>query len=1438
MRQKAISLVLVAFVVIGFAGAFWYNKSQTALSGMQGRLTEELTKALGSEVVVGNLELASVNKIVLYHVAVRDSHGDLLAASSKITAVFDPLALLSGTVSSAAVKELTLEAPEIYLTRQSDGRWNIDDLLDHTRSGESTFNGKIAVRDGAVTVKTPEGQWVLTAINGGFDFAAKPDILIKMTAAYNGAPGELSGRFSQEGSSGFDLKMAGFALADLKPLIPVQSGIQLAEGKISNLELTLRRDHGNVTYAGEARFDDVAMDVAAVPVREGRGLVTFTDKGVYFFGSAAKVYNQPVQLRGQIRTDTLEPVLSLTVSGSQVDVSAAVPAAPVAGPVSFTATVTGTFSKPAVYGEVRLEQGEIAGYAAHGAVARFDYSDSVLNISRFDADMFGGRVALAGTVDTRTQHFHLDGRGRGVDVDQVPQLAGQISGRGDVDVVFDGTGALAGADASVNAKMGSGTLAGISFTSLTAGISKTGGHIDVNYLTLGFGSGVLTGRGTIDNDQVNLTVFGQGVPLANLAAAAPGLILEGTADFEGTVSGPAADPRLTAKVTAYNGQAFYQPFTLAQGRILASKERLELAEMNVTNGVSRHQVRGSIGLTGEHLTDVTIVSSRARAEDIVKLILPGERLTGNVDNEVRISGPAARLTAEGRVKLTEGSFRGQLIARAEGSYRRHDGVTELKDFTVNSLNTQIKLAGTIAADGGLDFDVTAKDIDIAALSFSYPYPVAGKVNFSGQLKGTTVNPVFNGEVSAGSLRLNNQELQAVTGKIAIDGQQIDVPVFAFSQRGGQFSFAGGINTGSQEIYGSLNAENGSVAAVLDMLNIPAQDVDGRLDGQVVVRGTLAKPSIGLTGTLTKGKIKNYPLDHIDVDIALENDVLTINRFYAKQGSGVLAVQGSAALHGPLNLEIGGRGIDAGLLTTWFDSSIDTKGKLNFAAQVTGSAASPHAAVSLEISGGGVGNATFDSLYGLFVLDNDSIAVNQLMFIKGPYRASVYGTVPLAALTKTGRAAATTADQMDLKVKLDQANLSILPLLTKEVSWAAGETTGEITISGTLAQPLLRGGFAVKNGTVKLASLADPIQNVGVDIQFEGDKITVKTFDGQLGAGNYRLTGGATLHGLTLEDYNLLLVLDKLAINHKYFKGPLNGTLVLSTNAGKPTLSGKMIVENTTANIPFIPEFKATGLDVGLDFELLLRNKVRLFNPYMYDLMVEGRVKFAGSTQAPAVSGRISAIRGTVSYLRTQFKVDSGSAEFIQFGSLVPVIRLNAETTLENTKITLNVDGPANAMDFRLSSEPAMSKQEILTLLTLRSRYFEKTSASVNPRDSGLGRDQLVGLLDAGMQMRFLTEAESVFRNAFGLDDFRLVRGTTPADILVPMQDLSITDQQAYSLSFSKYINERLMLTYTTGVDHQGHTVSFRYDLSRRVSFTGLQDEQNRIRLGVETRFHF
>lgn len=1451
MRQKAIVLAVVALVFVSVAGAFIINKSQTVMAGMSDRLETELTKALGGPVSVKSLEISWLNKVLLNDVAVRDDRGQLIAAAEKVTVVYDPLALLRGVAAVEAVSELFLDEPQIYLDRRADGRWNIDDLLDKTRSGDSPFSGKIAISKGTVSVTMPEGNWRLNDIEAYFDFAGKPDVALRLTATYNGAPLEMAGRVSRDGASMLAAGVSNLDLNGLEALVPAGLAVKPAGGRLAQAQIILRRDKGEITYAGEAKLDGVNVGVAGLTVSGARGSVAFNDKQVFLFPIAAKVYGQDIELRGKIATDTAEPVLGLTVSARSFDPVALGRDIPLKGPLSFTAVIGGTPTRPVISGEVRVDKGEASGWAVSGAVAKFALVESVLTINKLDADMFGGRISGAGAILLDKQYYNLAVSGRGLALAALPSLGVSMSGRGDIDLRLEGTGNLASAKVAGSAQATGGSLDGIPFASLSAGFFKAGDSLTVDYITMGFpGTGVLTAKGTVDNGRLALTFFGQGVPLSLFADQAGGIDLAGTADAEGRVEGTTEAPRAAARFTAYNGRALYQPFALAKGGLTVTRSALTLEEVEAQSGVTRHVVNGSVGLTGAREMNITVATRQARAENLVKLIMPGERLTGNVDNELTITGPLASLSAAGHIKLTEGSFRDHLIARAEGHYRRQGGVIELRDFVVNSLGAEVRFAGTIAADNSLSLDVAAKDIDLAAVHVNFPYPVAGQAHFAGRLTGTPAAPVFSGGITASNLKLNGQELTDIAGEISVDSEQLAVPSFGFSQGEGKFTFSGGIGFAAGNIYGDLSARNGGVAGLLTIFNIPAKDIDGRLDGHVSLGGTVAKPDMWLTGTLTKGKIKNYPLDNIEADIALRNNVVTINHFFAKQGDGVLAARGTAALGGPLDLEIDGRSLDAGLLTAWLDSTVDTRGKLTFTAQVTGTSYSPHAAVSLEINGGGVANATFDALYGLFVLDKGSIQVNQLMFTKGPYRASAYGTIPLAALNPQGRARATVADQMDLKVRLEQANLSILPLLSNEVAWATGETKGEVTIGGTLAQPLLTGSIVVRDGAVKLKSLADPIQKVGVDIQFEGDKINIITFDGSMGTGAYRLTGSAAIRGLALADYRVLLVLDKLGVNHKYFKGPLEGTLTLNSSGGKPVLGGQLIFENTTINVPIVPEFSKAGLDIGLDLDIVAAKKVRLYNPYFYDLLVEGKAKFTGSTTEPAASGHFETVRGTVNYLRTQFRVDNGRADFIQFGSLLPVIKLTAETKLEYTRVKLAVSGPLDTMEFRLSSEPAMSQQQILSLLTLRNRYSDRQNTVGGSRDSGLGREELMGLLDAGLHVAFVAEAETAFRNSFGLDDFRLVRGTLPSETTTNGKTsgttsgttngtaASVTDREVYNIELGKYVTDRLYISYTLGVDHKETSAFIRYDLSRRFSVTGAVDEYHRRRVGVEARFTF
>ncbi|NLP41744.1 MAG: translocation/assembly module TamB [Veillonellaceae bacterium] len=1438
MKTKAIVIVTLIIIALTVVSA-WQNRSQDVLAGVRDIAAAEIAAATGAAVQFGDIEVVSLTRLLIHNVYVYDKEAKLVGSSPKITVSYSPLSLFLGNKADM-IRSLEVDKPQLKLTQKVSGRWNFEDLISESQTTPAEFSGKVILKDGQAEIVSTAGQWTLTSVNGSLDFSNQLSTGINISAQYNDTPLAVLGSLNTDGDGVFSVKARQLALADLKPLLPSQSSIQLLDGLATTVDATIKKKSGEITVAGQTEFSNVAAEIDSVPVHEASGHVSFTNEKLYIFAKA-KVWEQPVAVRGKIALNTVQPVLDLDVSSEGFDPSVVKADLPVSGLVKFDAAVTGTADEIEVSGDVRLPEGQISGVALKNIAAQVHLAQNNFTISQLNGGLAGGRVSGSGVLNLNDNRYNVKINAQNVDSATLGQYLPGLRGLVAFDVAASGAGSnIEGALVSGTASITSGSYRGIAFDNAAGSFYLANNVLTVDYANLGVKDGMASASGTVSKDKIQLNVRGYRIPLELLGANNSNLKIAGMADFSGTINGTIAQPAAIINFTAVNGQALYQPFAHAQGQAIITPSFVTLTEIVLTDGPTTHRASGTIGLDRAQQLNLKISSRQARAENIVKLIAPGEKLTGNVDNDIIITGPLSNFNAEGKLKLTEGSFRGQLIASAQGSYRRENGLTSISDLLIKSLNTEVIIAGVVKQDQELDLAITARNLDISRFQSNLPHPVTGMASFGGHLTGTPQQPRFSGQLTAASLTYKNLAITNVNGDIRVIDNDIEIPCFKFEQGGGIYNFTGGLDLASGIVYGGLDVEKGDLAALFSLLGLPAKEVSGQMNGHIQLSGTMDRPNLWLTGGVTNGKIKNYQLDTIDIDAALDNEVVTVNKFFAKQGNGVLAVRGSADLNGPLNFEAGGRDIDAGLLTALFAVDVNVKGMLNFAAQVTGTALNPRADISLEISGGGVGSSTFDSLYGLLILQDNSININQLFVTKGPNRASAYGVIPVAALSSEGRRQATTADQMDVRMRLDQADLSILPLLTKEVDWAVGKTQGELTIAGTITQPYLTGSINVMNGTVKLHELKDPIQKVDLDIQFKGDKIILKTFSGRMGSGSYQMTGSTALLGLDFTDYNFQLNLDKIGVDSKYFKGPLSGNLELTSKRGRPLLAGTLLFEHDTIDIPFVTDFTESDLNVGLDIELIAGDKVRLYNPYMYDIWAEGRVKFAGSTKRPDPSGKFTAIRGTVSYLRTQFKVKEGSADFNQFGTFEPVLRLSASTKLHNTTVDLDIFGPVSAMDLRLTSEPAMNQQEIMSLLTLRSRYFERQNSGSGASGSGFGRDELVGLLDAGLQMRFVSEVEAAFRDAFGLDDFRVVRDTLWNDRHNTAEDEKESEigREVYNLEMGKYVTDRLMLNYTQGLDNEHHSFGFRYDLDRRISLTGSVNDEDDRRIGIETRFRF
>ncbi len=1437
MKERVIAVLLVGMILMAGSG-YWFSKNQEVMTGAQNALSAELANAVGSLVTVGEVEVTSYNKVTIHNVAVYDKQLKMLASSEKIIVSYSPWSILTGWNVVKSISELTVEKPTLWLTQRNNGQWNIQDIVIQDNSSKSDLSSKVKLVDGRAIISAHNSQWTLEELNGSLDLANSPSMNLELQGIHQGSPLKGKGTINSKGRSTLSLRADQLILGDYQMLMPDEGPIKLVGGSAEQIEVTMAYEKGSIEWAGEAHLAKIDVDIDEMPIRQVDGGVAFTNKNLYVFASG-KVYEQPIDVRGSIAIDASEPILNLTVASSAFDPKATGYNIPVNGKVAFKAGITGITSNPTIIGDIEMVAGELAGYPVANAQVKLDMIDKNITIHQFKADILGGNVIASGQFQQDTGSYQLALAAHHIDIQNFPDIIPDMSGYVDTTVNVKGIGGLAGAEIQGNVAVGEGEFAGVPFTSVTSGFYYDKGNTTLDYLNIGLGQGMVTARGVIGAQETALQVYAQNVPLQLLSKAA-GTKVEGVGQFNAEVRGTLSAPEIIANFSAVNGEILYQPFTQITGNIHGNPLQVTLQDIEMVNGVTKHRVQGSIALSGGHQVNMAISSRQARAETLVPLLVPGEKLTGSVDNEMVVTGTLANPNVIGEITLTDGSFRGQLIAKAAGSYKREQGVTSITNFVIQSLNTQIQLSGVISPDNDLNFDVAAQNIDLEKLNMNTSNFVAtGKAKFNGKLTGTPTVPVFKGELSADKLSFNQQEITGIMGTIAVAGEEIEIPALSFAQGKGTFTFYGGVNRGTSEIYGVLDVKDGDLQPILAASKVGNKDIVGTLNGQAKISGIIDKPTVRLMANLKAGSIKNYPVESIVVDAALENNIVTIYDVSVKQGTGVVLARGRADLNanGPLNLEIGGRGIDAGLVSAFFNTSINPTGKLDFAAQVSGVSNNPHTALSLELANGGIGETTFDSLYGLIILDNDVINVNQILLKKGPYQASAYGMIPVAALSSEGRQQANSAEQMNLNVKLDKANLSILPLLTKQVAWAEGATQGEIMITGTLKQPVFKGNITINNGTLKLAALKDPIQKVGVDIAFEGDTINVKQFEGHMSTGLYRATGTAKLQGLNLVDYNVSLILDKPMIRSKYFTGAVDGNLTITQGTVRPKLAGKLIFQNDIIDIPVIPDIQPSNMNMDLDVDIQIGKKVKFYNPYLYDILAIGRVKVGGSIMEPDVSGRIIALRGTVSYLRTQFKVEEGSVEFRQFSSFEPIIKLRAQTKLQQTVVNLNVNGPMGSMEFKLTSEPAMNQQEILSLLTLRSRYFDKQ----NNGDSSLGRDELMSALDAGLQMRFISEIEGNIRNVLGLDEFHFVRDTTSNIVKKSYNnkdESSTINREVYNLEMSKYLTDKLLVSYIMGVDHNKSEVSFRYSLRRNISLTGSIDDENRTWLGAEARYRF
>ena len=1316
-------------------------------------------------------------------------------------------------------------------------------------------------------------------------------------------------------------------IAKVLPFIPndiLPAGVELLGGVVNDAKVNLLKRYDNLSFSGSASLQDGSVLLEQTQIDDINGSATFTDAEV-FVNASAQSNGQHANINGSIKLNTDEPYLDLKATSDSFDPSA-VMYLPAEGVAAFTAHLTGTPSNPIVEADIQSPYVAYENITATDVATHLKYQDNAVYLSNIRANTFGGTVTGSAELMAMdlsfNAHLTVDNAEVSQFSDYVPVLA-EVDGRLFGDVGISGIGG----DLDKLKVYGSATASNVNYegaelTRADSSFSFENNNVKIDYLSASLPSGGSLGaEGTVtDGNKLDLNFYGEHVDLsiaepfidqaglANVLSGEEVVVVSGLADFKGSVHGDVSNPNINLKFSAVDaekkGAKFLdQPYDSIVLSASGSLDGVEIDEFIMTkDGKDVWQVidKGTIGFTGDKNINVRLDTVGARAETIIQLVAPDQPLTGNVDNTIQITGTLDNPNVVGYIHFWRGSYRGMLVNSMDGDYTVDGDIINVNDFHITSPTVDMVLNGTIdRTTTDMDFTVNVDTIDIARFKGKLPqnYSAQGQGTFVGKIGGNLDIPTFDGHLKADNLNLNGVDITYLDGHVALNGSDINLDHLSLKIGSGTCIVSGVCNYVTKAMHGKGDFKDIELSDLAVIANHKTDLVTGTLNSNVTFGGTLQNPTCHLVGTIPTGTVVGSDIHDVTLDLNLINRTVYINDLIAYQGEkGSVSADGSAQIDGTLDMNLTLQDIDNNIFGKIAGLNTNLFGTTTVQADITGTGSDPIAHVDVLAYGGIEGGSAIDRIHGLVTFQGGVFDIQELVIQKNVteekkkkstdeqkqvtkdqkqttedkvYQISAKGQLPLAALTKDKSLVTTDSAQFNIDVSLDNADLSLIPLLNKKiVPWASGEMEGKLAVTGTADQPLVNGNILVNDGTVKIKGMKNLIEHMNMNLAFTGDKMTVEDFSGNIGKGKYNLTGGLQIAGLKLIDYNFDLVADNLEIISDAFTGPVNGRVNVSRHEVKnpsgevmwiePKITTEIDLDKCTIAIPTIPESEGELMPIRLDVTLRLGDKVHFYSPMFFDLYLTGEARFEGSTitrkQAKEMrgvaakegdesvmdmlhpSGIITAKRGgTVSYLKTVFNVRDGELHFQQ-GSLFPSINFFAETKITKTKVFLTIDNKGkdrvlssngfNEQTIKLSSSPEMSQTEIIQLLTLRDAYQKGGDNEIETGD----------LLMLGLQMSFLGEIESAVRKTIGFDQFSINRGSGSAfDNKTEVRD---RHEEEYNVTVGKYVTDKTMLRYTRGIGGDNiNRYGIQYDFNDHISGT-VEREGHASIVGIEARWKF
>jgi translocation and assembly module TamB len=709
----------------------------------------------------------------------------------------------------------------------------------------------------------------------------------------------------------------------------------------------------------------------------------------------------------------------------------------------------------------------------------------------------------------------------------------------------------------------------------------------------------------------------------------------------------------------------------------------------------------------------------------------------------------------------------------------------------------------------------------------------GKVNARLNLNGTVSRPEAQGSVAWANGAIHEYEFDRLTASFSLADNRAALQNFEIQRRRLEVSGKGWYDLSAKTFDGDITGKNFDLSELAPLARTRVK-VAGVMDFSAKASGSLDRPQVNAQLRLRNVTFNNELAGGYVINAVTHGPDLQITG-HSESGQSELAIGGNVKLRElwPAHIAFHFTHLDIdSLLASYLHGHVTGHSAVAGDVVLEGPLRDPQ---RLTLTG------TLTDVYAevekikirnngplSFALDQRTLHVNSLHLTGDDTDLAVTGSMELGG-----------EQQLNLRGQ-GQVGMRLVQTYDPDLT-GSGVVSGQVSMTGTLNSPIVRGSLQVENGAIADINLPSALSELNGTLTFSQNQVTIEKLTGRTGGGTVSFTGNAQLNG---RQVNFDLKANADSVRLRYPPGvssTATASLRWTGSTSGSLLSGDITVNKLSVTPGFdfggyltrsiqassLPQTDPVLNNIRLDLHVVTAPDLQMQTSVLR-LRGDADLRVRGNAAKPVLLGRADVFEGEAYFNGTKYRLERGGITFgtpsaSNAASTVPVVDFEATTRVRDYDITLSITGPADHPKLNYRSEPPLPTNDIIGLLAF-GQTTEESAAMQQSNQSAFSQQASSAMLSAALNATLSNRAQRLFGNSrIKIDPQGLATETS-------------TTQVGPAVTIEQQVKDNLTVTFTTDVAQTSQQViRAEYFVSRNVSIVAIRDQNGIVSFDVKIR---